>query len=257
MIRQIITAFSMYSAIPMPQIEWSEKNRRYALCFFPLVGVVIGAAEYALIRLCAAFDMPLLFAALAVSLPVLITGGIHLDGYCDVYDALSSCAPAEKALEIMHDPRIGAFAAIRLGIYLLVQAALFASVYTSDEKVITVVCTGFVMSRALSASAAYTFPSAGKGMLHSFTGSEDGKRRICAVLMVLLAVLCAAGMIYISLPSGIAAVIGAGAALIRYRLTSVKRFGGINGDMAGWFLQICEIYILFGAYIGYAVGGRL
>ena len=42
MIKSLISAFLMYSRIPMPQIEWKEENRRYALGFFPLVGAVIG-----------------------------------------------------------------------------------------------------------------------------------------------------------------------------------------------------------------------
>ena len=32
----------MFSALPMPQFDWNEKNMRYALCAFPLVGVVCG-----------------------------------------------------------------------------------------------------------------------------------------------------------------------------------------------------------------------
>ena len=34
----------MFSAIPVPQFDWNEKNMRYAMCAFPLIGVVIGAA---------------------------------------------------------------------------------------------------------------------------------------------------------------------------------------------------------------------
>ena len=36
-------AFAMYSKIPMPQSEWTEENMAYAMCFFPVVGVIIGA----------------------------------------------------------------------------------------------------------------------------------------------------------------------------------------------------------------------
>ena len=32
----------MYSKIPMPQSEWTKENMRYVMCFFPLIGVVIG-----------------------------------------------------------------------------------------------------------------------------------------------------------------------------------------------------------------------
>ena len=37
-------AFSTYSRIPMPQVEWSEENMRHTLAFFPLVGAAVGAA---------------------------------------------------------------------------------------------------------------------------------------------------------------------------------------------------------------------
>ena len=33
-------AFSLSSNIPLPPAEWSEENRKYVICFFPLVGAV-------------------------------------------------------------------------------------------------------------------------------------------------------------------------------------------------------------------------
>ena len=41
-LQTIAVAFAMFSAIPMPQFEWSQKNMRYALCAFPLIGAVCG-----------------------------------------------------------------------------------------------------------------------------------------------------------------------------------------------------------------------
>ena len=41
-LQTIIVAFSMYSALPMPQIEWTKENMRWALLALPLVGAVIG-----------------------------------------------------------------------------------------------------------------------------------------------------------------------------------------------------------------------
>ena len=48
----LIIAFAMYSRIPMPRVDWSEKNMRYAMCFFPVIGIVIAAAEYLCFFLC-------------------------------------------------------------------------------------------------------------------------------------------------------------------------------------------------------------
>ena len=42
LLRTVAAAFSMYSAIPMPQFAWDEKTPRYLLCAFPLVGGVVG-----------------------------------------------------------------------------------------------------------------------------------------------------------------------------------------------------------------------
>ena len=47
-----------------------------------------------------------------VLLPVLVTGGIHMDGFLDTTDALSSWQPREKKLEILKDSHAGAFAII-------------------------------------------------------------------------------------------------------------------------------------------------
>ena len=40
--RSLIIAFSMYSRIPMPRCEWDERGMKYSMCFFPLVGAVLG-----------------------------------------------------------------------------------------------------------------------------------------------------------------------------------------------------------------------
>jgi len=39
LLNAMIIAIAMYSKIPMPRVDWNEKNMRYAMCFFPLVGV--------------------------------------------------------------------------------------------------------------------------------------------------------------------------------------------------------------------------
>ena len=93
-------AISMYSKIPAPAVDWNDKNMKYAMCFFPVVGVVTGllqfGAGYALLTYTSCGK--LLFAAVMTLIPVLVTGGIHLDGYADTIDALSSWGDREKKL---------------------------------------------------------------------------------------------------------------------------------------------------------------
>ena len=90
---------------------------RYALCAFPLIGAVIGALVclWRFVCLRMEFSEWILAAGICV-LPVLVTGGIHLDGFCDTADALASHQDTEKkATDFQRIPHMGAFAAIWLG----------------------------------------------------------------------------------------------------------------------------------------------
>ena len=40
----LLVAFSLYSAVPVPQVQWEKKTMRWALSFLPFVGVLVGAA---------------------------------------------------------------------------------------------------------------------------------------------------------------------------------------------------------------------
>ena len=100
-LQTIAVAFAMFSAVPVPQFAWNEKNMRYALCAFPLVGLLCGA----LWCVCGVLPLPAPARAAGFCLvPVWVTGGIHLDGYADTCDALASYGDREKKLEILKDP---------------------------------------------------------------------------------------------------------------------------------------------------------
>ncbi len=254
-LRSLAAAFLMYSKIPVPSVEWRDENRRYALCFFPLIGAVIGALFLLWRQFCRYAELGLLLnAAVCTVIPILITGGIHLDGFCDVSDAVSSCAERPRKLEILSDPHIGAFAAIKLAVYLLIQTALFSEVALFRAEI--VIALGFVMSRALSGLAAVVFRNAKRsGSLWAFT--EPAHRTVTLSVLGVIIAVCAAAMVIISPLCGGAACIACIAAFVVYRLYSYKQFGGITGDTAGWFLQVCELSVLAAAVVGEKVGGML
>lgn len=147
---------------------------RYALCALPLIGVVIGLAQALWLIAANWLCMPEMLRGAGLCLiPILLTGGIHLDGYADTSDALASCAPPEKKQEILKDPRCGAFAVIRLGVWFVASFVLCTAVRLDDPAL---ACFGmsFVFSRALSGWAVATFPLAkNTGLAHTFATSAD------------------------------------------------------------------------------------
>ena len=125
-IKSLLMAISTYSAVPVPQFEWKEENWKYAICWFPCVGIITGGITFLWIWIARISSMSMfLFASVAVCIPLLVTGGIHMDGYMDTVDALSSHQSVDKKLEILKDPNAGAFAVIYCGIYLLLSLGLF------------------------------------------------------------------------------------------------------------------------------------
>lgn len=238
----ILVAISTYSAIPVPQFQWSEKNMRYAICCFPVVGLFCGAALLLWQRLCGWLHADsVLFAAVATCLPLLITGGIHMDGFMDTVDALASHQSRERKLEIMKDSGCGAFAALYCGIYLLLSFGLF---HAARERA-ALFAPVYVCSRVLSALCAVSMPNARKaGMLCAFTENVQKKRAV-AVLTALLG-LSGGLLLWLSPVSLICGLL----ATLAYRRMAMRQFGGVTGDTSGFFLQICELAMLVGLWLG-------
>jgi adenosylcobinamide-GDP ribazoletransferase len=63
---------------------------------------------------------------LALLLPLVLTGGLHLDGWMDVSDAYFSHQSKEKKLRILSDPHVGSFAILSLIVLLLLR---FSAIY--------------------------------------------------------------------------------------------------------------------------------
>ncbi len=238
-----VIAFSTYSRIPMPQVEWSEENMRHTLAFFPLVGAAVGAVFWGADALCRLLEAgAVLRAALLTAVPAAVTGGIHLDGYCDTVDALSSHAPREKKLAILKDPNAGAFAVIWCGVWLLLYFGLLTELRGAAP-----VAAGFVLSRTFSALAVERLPSArpASGPQSGMGASlKKNSRFPWWVLAVYLALFAGAVTLLGAPAAGLAMLAAAVGLYFFYRHMALKQFGGFTGDLAGWFLQMCELLLL-------------
>ncbi len=243
-LRSLASAFLMYSRIPMPRVEWNEENRRYALCFFPLIGAVTGALLLLWEYICGLLNIGVILrGAVCVLLPVFVTGGIHIDGFCDTADALASCADKQKKLAIMSDPHIGSFAVVGLCAMMLLQFALFCEV-----KNYCIVAAGYVLSRSLSGLAAVILKSAkNEGSLQNFV--KPAHKKITVTALALFVISCVVGMEFIGLYEGIAVCAVTALCLVIYIAVAYRNFGGITGDTEGWYLQITETAILAAVFV--------
>lgn len=234
-------AFSMYSKIPMPKTDWNKQSMKYAMCFFPLVGSAIGLIVLASYMVCYKLAVgDILRTSILTILPVLITGGIHLDGFVDTMDAINSYQPVERKLEILKDSHIGAFALISCVVYFIIDFGAWSEI---SGEALLILCIGFMLSRALSGLSIVTFPCAKKsGLAASF--SDAAQKNMVKLTMYFYIALCITAMLCINLVLGSICIISAFLIFIYYKYMSIKKFSGITGDLAGYFLQMCELCML-------------
>lgn len=234
-------AFSMYSKIPVPQVEWTKERMKYAMCFFPLVGVAQGILLYVFAWGTGRLELRWFYAAGGAVLPLVVSGGIHMDGFLDVVDARASFGDREKKLAILKDPHTGAFAIIGCAVYMVLYLGLFGEL---PMEYVPVMGCVYVLIRGMSGLSVVWFPKAkNSGLAAAF--SEGAAKRTVAVVMACYIAASLGGVLWTGgwLAAGLCAL---GSVLVYgyYYRISTREFGGITGDLAGYFLQICELLLL-------------
>ena len=239
----LIIALAMYSRIPMPLIPWTKERMAYVMAWFPLAGLLEGILWNLWLVLAERLGFSQVLTVLgACALPILFTGGIHMDGFLDTVDALRSYGTREKKLEILKDPHTGAFAVIGAVVYLMLYVAFAWEGYRKGN--LPWMAMVFVIERALSGWSVTVFPTAKKQGLAASFSQGASKEATCICLGIWLVLGC--GALWLSAGAPKALVLFAGTALVfaAYRRLCMKEFGGVTGDLAGYFLQTEELAAL-------------
>lgn len=198
-----------------------------AVPWFPAVGALIGAAVGAVWWGAGRLWPPAVAAALAVAVDLALTGLLHADGLADTADGLVPPLERERRLEVMADPRTGAFGVAALAAALLLRWAAFAS----REPSVLLVAGLWCASRTVMAVALLALPYARRGGLAAaFRGGPSRPIPLAAAGLVGAAALAAAGAGLVPGLTAVAAV-AAGGALVLW--LAMRRVGGYTGDVLG------------------------
>jgi len=246
-------AVAFLTRIPMPgRASLPPRVAGFSIAFFPLVGLILGLASAgtaALLRDRLGLPPHLLWALLLVALQALLTGALHLDGLSDVVDGLGgSRGDRERALEIMKDPRVGAFGVVAL-ILLLTGKVLVTHEVLRLPQSLPILLAYPVIARLAAALLIVAFPCArATGLARTF--HEESRWPLA-----LIAAFFAGGSLWILGPSTFipaAWALGAGLATggwISFRLQ------GLTGDAYGAAIEVAELTFLFAAAFPRIRGG--
>lgn len=234
----VVLAVSMFTVVPIRASRTDRDAAGVALAAVPVVGVLLGVTLGAVTAGLAALGAPALVAGLvAVGLGAAATRGLHLDGLADLADGLGTHGPAERALAVMREPGVGAFAVIWLVIVLGVQAASLGAL-AAHRWPDAVVGAGLALGlgRASFAWGARrgvpATPGSGLGALVAGTQPDWVAPGWAVALGV------GAGVVLGWLVA-VAVVLGALVAVV-VTAHARRRLGGVSGDVFG---AVCELTV--------------
>ena len=240
----IALAFQFFSVVPVKKALPMEKRDITVMYMaLPLLGAVLGAAAMGLAFLFQEYTdaSPLLGAFLLVFFFFSATGGLHLDGVADTADAYFSYQNREKRLEIMGDPRIGAFGTMAL-LFAVAGKIIVLAEFFPDLPLLWLMIVPMLSRTGLLILFNWT-NSAKKDGLAAFFQQRADKRwlaRVSAIYLILLAAL----LLYVGGWSVAFAVLAAFLLfLFLYRRWCLRNFGGMTGDLFGAYVEGAEILL--------------
>ncbi|WHY02971.1 adenosylcobinamide-GDP ribazoletransferase [Neobacillus sp. DY30] len=238
---QFFTAIPVHLELPM-----DKPHLKSAVQAFPLLGLFQGGLYAGLFYLFLEYTP---FSNLTVAfflwlMSILLTGGIHLDGWIDASDGYFSYKDQQKRLQVMNDPRTGAFGVISV-IVLLTSRFLFIYEITVNVHMNSYLMIAAIplISKSIMGLLLLTVKSAKKEGLGALFQNAASPKDLWTYLVYVIGFLAIVivfdgGFYYISIIFASAIVI-----LLFCRRKAVKWFGGITGDVLGAAVEGTELLL--------------
>jgi adenosylcobinamide-GDP ribazoletransferase len=237
-VRAFLLNLQFFTSIPVKMnLPMDAPHMKRAVGMFPLLGLLQGAIYSVLLYLLVEWT-PLSAVAVAFILWlawIFFTGGLHLDGWMDASDAFFSYRDKEKRLEIMSDPRTGAFGVLS-AIVLLSGRYLFLFEIVTYAHLSTYIVILFipVFSRGVIGGLLVLAPLAKNEGLAAFF-----RERVSKVSLVPYPIYVTVTLIGLTIfsptivPIFLLLLISALLCFLFIRIKSMQWFGGITGDVLG------------------------
>jgi len=243
-VKGFILALQFLTIVPIgiePEIDKAGLSR--ASMYFPLVGLVLGLVLVGINQFLLLIPLRrLLINVIMIVSLLLLTGGLHMDGLADTFDALSSRKDKSEMLKIMRDSHIGTMGVLSLVSIILIKLALLSSLHT--KAMVPSLILMCLLSRYSLVFSMFLFPYArkeGKGEVFI-----EGMNLKIFSLATLISLICA--VVFLQLKGVMLFIMVMGAAFVLGKFFTNK-FGGITGDTLGATNELVEGFVLFSVVI--------
>ncbi|MCK8825515.1 adenosylcobinamide-GDP ribazoletransferase [Fuchsiella alkaliacetigena] len=236
---KLIIALQFLTRIPIKvELDYSPANIGRSMVFYPVIGMLLGLLLALLNSFFLLFWSDVAAKALVLISLIILTGGLHLDGYMDTIDGLFSGRPKDRMLEIMRDSRVGAHGVTALTSLLLLKLVFLVELSGSIQLEALLLMTTFSRWAMVYAAAYYPYArqESGLGKAHAdFVGHKE------VVIASLGTVILAALLLGLN---GLIAFILSGLATMLIIKLIIKKIQGLTGDCYGAINELIELFTL-------------
>jgi len=235
-VKYFLIALQFLTILPVRiKSDIKEIHYAYSLLYFPIVGGLIGLV-LSISAFLFGFLPDMVMAVIVLAISVILTGGIHLDGFADTCDGFYGNRSRDEILRIMRDSRVGVMGVIGIVMLLVFKFSLIAAVPKPLLIKSLIMMTTFARwSQALSCLISNYARSEGKGRF--FMENVNKKDIIAGGIFTLLLFLLVIGI------KGLL-IFGTGLLItflfVRY---AKHKIGGMTGDTIGAVSEIAEVSI--------------
>jgi adenosylcobinamide-GDP ribazoletransferase len=235
--RALVTAFAFLTRLPVWFGPVAESDLGRSVAFFPLVGLVLGFVMTGMAQLGGTALPPFLTASLLAALLAALTGGLHLDGLSDLFDAVGGGrGNKEKMLAIMRDSRIGAHGASALCLFLIAKVSALSVAIERRDLLTLLAFPAFARWAVTPLIVLFPYVRP-EGTGRSFNG--EARVRELVLASVSTAVMAACLGVRAAVQAAVAVVV---ALCLAFWMRA--RLGGLTGDIYGAAVELAELGVL-------------
>ena len=238
-LRRFLLMLQFFTTIPIKiNLRINEVDFGKGLVFAPLIGTILGAILGGL-YIVYSYILPVSVAtALTVVSYIVLTGGIHLDGLGDTFDAVYSGRPKERMLEIMRDSRVGTNAVLAVVSIVLLDFVVLNQ-FKEVDMIGALICA-LTAGRTSALIGASFFEYAGKdgGLAEPFTKYCGIKEAVVGILAYSTVFIFFYGFMNLHI------LIGMIVASYAILFILSKKIGGVTGDILGATIEIIQTLCL-------------
>jgi len=236
-LRSLAVAFSFLTRVPTRIQDVSSVEFGRSVAWFPVVGFAFGLVVVSANALLSIRLAPELRAVILIAIVGALSGGLHLDGLADTFDALGGGRrDRDRMLAIMRDSRIGAHGATAL--FLLLAAKGIALAQLLSRGAVWVLLVWPVVGRWAVVPLIVFFPYARERGLG--TAFHEHTSRLHLLVATTFTVAIVARTIPAEWPAALAATVLA----LSLGAWMWLRLGGLTGDIYGAAVEVAEMTFL-------------